>query len=152
MLCQLSKRNRHIHWNGQLVASRFAVAVVQMPSNWLFRINKYQAVAKSGSRSTTSVAGSKWCQWDGKLPNSRWMSQILMDPTHLRTYFFLNYNKVTNQYWVPAGIHFFFFWGKLCFCLAVNIPPQSLVSNCVWLPASRAGLYPCQFSWLFSKG
>lgn len=86
MLCQLSKRNRHIHWNGQLVASRFVVSVVQMPSNWLFRINKYQAVAKSGSHSTTSVAGSKWCQWDGKLPNSRWMSQILMDPAHLRTY------------------------------------------------------------------
>lgn len=143
MLCQLSKRNRHIHWNGQLVASRFVVPVVQMPSNWLFRINKYQAVAKSGSRSTTSVAGSKWCQWDGKLPSSRWMSQILMDPAHLRTYLL-----TVTKWWINIeflqGYIFsdFFFFFEVVFPFSREYSAAKFSLNLCFLASHQSCLVP----------
>lgn len=59
---------KETHWNGGLDASRFVVSVVQMPSDRLLRVNKYQAVTQSGSRPTTAVMDSQRCQWDGEMP------------------------------------------------------------------------------------
>lgn len=71
--------NTHVCWKAEPSASSFVVAVVQMPSNWLSRINKYPAVTQSGSRPTTSVTDSRVMprrRLDAK--SSRRVSQIVL--------------------------------------------------------------------------